>query len=267
MKGHPSLHRPVGLLVLLSLCAGPVVAQDDDEKPTRMLRILAVGETPPFIQKIINGVRVEQEAPAGSIPPRRVVQLNSEGEEKGNAVRLQLDNVSAAIPAGAGTVSLHSAEDGAPNSQAWHGVKMPKSTHALALLWRDPREKKWTKAMSLTLPDDLSAFPPGTVRIVNVSPWTVGVQFNGKNIKLPKGRSLLQGQRGTAINDAPLVVALKDGNGKWHKIFDSVVTHTARERTNVIIYRADGEKPRRPAKVYLMREAASLAPVPKRRNR
>nr|NIP94757.1 hypothetical protein [Akkermansiaceae bacterium] len=45
--------------------------------------------------------------------------------------------------------------------------------------------------------------------------------------------------------------------------FDSVLTQTATERTNVVIYRADGVKPRRPAKVRVMRERAKLPKLPR----
>nr|NIP94373.1 hypothetical protein [Akkermansiaceae bacterium] len=237
MKARVSLYRPVGLLTVLLAGAVPSAAQDDEKKPDRLLRLLPVGEAPPYVEKIINGVRVEQEAPEGAIPPRQVVMLSAQdGQERGNPVRLRLDQLSAPLAVGPGIIPLHETGASGVNSNPWHKVKASRATHSLAFLWRDPQEKKWTKARSLTLADDIRAFPAGRVRFVNVSPYTVGFQFNGKNIKLPPYKNVMQAHTGSV----PLTVALQGKGGTWHKVFDSVLTQTATERTNVVIYRADG---------------------------
>jgi hypothetical protein len=71
-------------LVVLALGIAPIFGQGDERKHLdRLLRVLPVGEAPPFMQKIVNGVRQEQAAPKGSIPPREVVQMTPNGEQEG----------------------------------------------------------------------------------------------------------------------------------------------------------------------------------------
>ena len=58
-----SFLRGFGVVLALGVLAtGTSVAQE----ARGWLRILPVGDAPPFIQKIVNGVRVQQSAPRGS---------------------------------------------------------------------------------------------------------------------------------------------------------------------------------------------------------
>lgn len=243
--------------MLALLAAVPAVAQDGDKKPDRLLRILAVGESPPYAEKIIDGKRVEQEPPKGSIPPRRVVLLGKEGQERGEPVRVQLGRLSAPIPVGPGSVPLHESGAEGVDPKPWHQVKVPRATHALALLWRDPSDP-WSKPRSMTLKDDISSFPAGRVRVVNVSPFTVGLRIKGKDYKVAPYKTTMLAQNG----QTQLVVALQ-GQGKWHKVYDSVLNQRATERTNVVIYKADRKDSRSPAKVLVMPERAKLAKLPR----
>ncbi len=256
-----------GLLSLSPFCCGLSVAQNDaNKKPNRVLRILPLGETPPFVFKQEGGARVEADAPAGSIPPRQIVQVTKNGEERGNPLPLRLGQISAPTPATGGTVSLHAVGSSGPEPKAWHALRMPgNATHALALLWRDPDEKKWTKAHSLSLADDLKAFPPGMVRFVNVSTGPATIEFSGETIELEPGNVALRGTARAAIEGESLQVKVSDAKGKAVRVHAASLSHTAEERTNVIIYKADGKRPRRPAKVFARPERAKLATPPRGR--
>ena len=260
MRILPSFRVPLGVLMLSSLCAAPLMGQEKERKPDRLLRILPVGEAPPYVEKIVDGVRIEQDAPEGSIPPRRVVQMTKEGQERGNPVRLQLDRLSAPVAVSPGTIPLFDAGAGGAG-KPWHSVKVPKTTHSLAVLWRDPAKKKWSDAKSITLIDDVRSFPAGRVRFVNVSPYSVGISYKGEKSSLGPGKILMK----TQTKPEELKVLLKTKSGKWLKVFDSQLNQRAGERTNVIIYKADGNKPRLPAKVRLMRERAKLPAPPRNR--
>jgi hypothetical protein len=77
------------LLFLLPLLAGLAAAQ---EAPTASLRLLALGELPPFRQEIRDGVRRELDPPAGSVPPRMLeagLPAAAEQDAKAPAFRLQ----------------------------------------------------------------------------------------------------------------------------------------------------------------------------------
>ena len=141
---------------------------------------------------------------------------------------------------------------------------MPSRTSALAVLWRDPEKKKWTTARSLMLPDDVTAFPGGRVRILNISKFPIGVRFQGKGSGLAPGKMVMAGVRGQALKDAPFEINIPNGKGGWKRIFDRAITQSATERTNIIIYTADGVKPLRPAQVFIRRERAVIPRVPRR---
>ena len=145
MNFHCSLSRVLPLLVASSLCTVPAVAQEDVRG--RALRLIAVGQGPPWEEKIVDEVRVEQDPPAGSEPPVKIQLLNKEGMEIGNAVTLNLDQISQVLPVGPGLVPLHETGKGGLNPVAWHTVKFPANAAAgLAILWHDPKVGKWSKA-------------------------------------------------------------------------------------------------------------------------
>lgn len=250
------------VLVVLAMGIAPTFGQGDErKKPDRLLRVLPVGEAPPFVQKIVNGVRQEQAAPKGSIPPREVVQMTPKGEQEGVPLRLRLDRLSVSIAVRAGPLSLHDVGQGL---KPWHTLTVPaKSTHALAVLWRDPVEKKWSKARSMTLVDDVISFPAGNIRLVNVSPWPAVVTFKGKSYRVAPYKTARL--RSGVLQQVPVKVQVQVKNGKLVTIFNTAVSQQAVERTNLIIYRADGTAPRRPAKVRLLREPARLPPPPRPR--
>jgi len=254
-------------LVASLLLGGVGLAQTGGEgkgKPRGWLRILPVGEAPPFRQEIGDGVRSEMAPPPGSIPPR-LVEIAGLGEGESESLRLSLGAPSEPVVVVAGTLPLREIDGGgAVQPEAWHQLKIPRQAAVLAVLWRDPEEKKWTKARSLVLADDTGAFAPGRLRLVNVSTYKVGVRFAGEDILLTPGRSVARGRAREALKEVPLQVAVGDKNGNWLPIFDSAVSHAASERTNVVIFRADGARPRRPAKALVIRERATFPKLPKR---
>jgi hypothetical protein len=258
--------KPLLIAALLALCTGFPAAQEvkKDRQPDRLLRLLPLGEAPPFKFDFVDGARVEREPPAGSIPPRQVQIADAEGKEVGQPIRLVLDQLSASIPVPAGRIPLHESGRGGFDATTWHAVTMPeKSSHALALLWRDPVEKNWSKARSVILADDVASFPAGMVRLVNVSPWPVSIEFEGAKFKLEAGKLAMQGKARAVYRQVPMGIEMQDSRGRAVPVFNQGINQAAGERTNVLIYRADGNQPRRPAKVKILRERAVLPAPPK----
>lgn len=266
MKPHSSISQILSLLVISSLWSGTALAQDESQKRTRALRILAVGEAPPWEEKIQNGRRVEQDPPAGSIPPRQVQLTNREGVEEGSPAPLRLNQISGVIAVRPGPVPLHETGQGGLDPQVWHTLKFPTSAAAaLGIIWRDPTTRKWSKARSLTLADDLKGFPAGRVRIINVSKYPIGLAFGKERGTLKSGQVISRGGNAGVFAKVPLELSIKNQGGRWIRVFAQEINQSSRERTNIILYTADGVDPLRPVNAVILREIGRTPTVPKKK--
>ena len=247
------LSRVCCLALLATLL--PVSAQEPAEKkeaPTRQVRFLPVGDAPPFRTEERGGVRYELEPPAGSVPPREV--LIGFGEEEPAAVPLLLGRMSVPLkaPGGSGPMTLRRRDDGA-DAEPWLKVARPEDSDFLVLLWRASPKATWAEAKALVLPDSPAAAPAGRVRIVNLSPVGVGVVFGGEKIALLPGKIY---QRQVAPGkDHPIELgAVMKEKAAPTRFYSGTVFQNPGERTLVVIYRADGDQPRRPLKAIVERE-------------
>lgn len=230
------------------------------EKPLGWLRLLAVGDAPPFRQAVRDGVRIELPAAPGALPPYRI-EIPIEGR-KTEARRLQLGVTTRPIVAKAGYVSLRGILDGG-GSKPWMRIKMPEHSAALAVFIRDPRKGTWDEARSIVLKDDLKTHPMGAVRLVNASIYKVRMMLGGKQFDLEPGRSeVMRGPQGGILENVPFRVLIGDRQGRWRPVYDVALTQIRGERTNIVVYRADGERPRRPAKVLVLKEKAYVPKLP-----
>ena len=228
------------------------------------MRFLAVGDAPPFTFKIVNGVRQEQEAPKGSLPPREVVIPVRQGKKEGqDTLGLRLGTIGAPKLVSAGDVVIRGKNAG-EEARPWASLKMPESSAALSVVFRDPRQKTWDAVLSITMADDLRAFPLGAVRFANATPFAASVVFQGKKSDLKPGQVLVvPGKTGGVFQEEQLAVGVLDSKGRLKRIFDSAISQGRGERTNVVIHWSDGERPRRPAKVLIQRERPALRALPK----
>jgi hypothetical protein len=233
--------------------------KDDKNKPRGWLRILPVGDAPPFIQEIINGVRVEMPAPKGSLPPRQI--LVPAGGDKVEARRLQLGRATEPVVSTAGAHVLREL-DAAGVEKPWMTVNMPEHPAALAIFFRDPRQNSWDAARSLVVKDDLETHPEGAVRVINASIYPVQAVVGEQGVELAPGKVMVRKRANPgAMEDIPLMVRVQTAEG-WKVVYDSALAQGRGERTNVVVYRSDGEKPRRPAKVLVLKERSLLPKLP-----
>jgi hypothetical protein len=254
--------RTTALFPLL-LCAAlvPMLSdgQGDEQARTSALRFLAVGDEPPWNEIEREGIRIEQTPLPGSIPPRELQLATETGAELGSPVRIRLNQVSSVLPVKPGRVDLHEVTEIGLSPDPWHRLRFPRKSAVLGLLWRDPVKKKWTKGRSLLLPDDLTSFPAGRVRIVNVSNYSVLLEYGTeKKGTLKPGVAIMVTRRAKV----PLNLFLKRNNGTRVRMFSQVILAGARERTNVVIYTADGIGPLNPIKVCALPEIAKTPTVP-----
>ena len=141
---------------------------------------------------------------------------------------------------------------------------MPEHPAALAILFRDPRGGSWDEARSLVLQDDLTTHPQGAVRVVNASVFLLKADIGGQQQELAPGKVWVRKSSGQGgVSNLEVRLAIRKGED-WVRIYDSGLSQARGERTNVVVYRADGKRPRRPAKALVLKERAFLPQLPKR---
>ncbi len=245
--------------VLLGAFISQILIAKPEPVPERKVRFLPVGELPPFRQDVRDGVRYELEPPAGSIPPREVVM--GFGDEAAEAASLRLGRISEPlkVPNGTGPLILKKRE-AAADAEPWLRLTRPEAGDFLVLLWRDGKNGTWEKVNALVLPDDPVSAPAGSVRVINISPYPVRIAMGAEKILLEAGKSFKRTV--PAGVEQPFQILLADVAGNLKTLHSSVITQNAGERSLVLVFRADGESPRRPVKVSVQREPAPLPPVP-----
>lgn len=250
--------RTKSLLVVIGLLglALPATAEAPEGTGPRMLRFLPVGDAPPFRQVIRDGVRYELEAPPGSIPPRRLT--SGPGGDPSAAIALRLGFISAAVTVapGDGRFTLFRQGDD-EESEPWLRIRRPASGDALVFLWRDPASGSWDHVSHLTVPDGEEGAPAGTLRIANLFPGIVGVDWAGERIAMKPATSI----RRTMKPGEPVLLRIfaTGSSGRPSRYFSGEVEQNTGERGLVVIYRADGAAPRRPLKVLTLREPVAPA--------
>jgi hypothetical protein len=244
------------VLTILSVSAAP------EAKPVRHARFLAVGDIPPFRQEIRDGIRYELDPPADSVPPREIVL--GFGKKITDALTLRLGRITepVEIPEGEGNLDLRRVGDDL-KAAPWLSFKRPETGDFLVYLFRSPSKKTWNDAVGLIIPDGPVGSPAGTVRVVNLYPLAIRVVWAAEGIMLPAGKNILRTiQPGTEV---PFQILVPDQSGAMKRYYSGAVTQNPNERGLVTIYRADGENPRRPVKVSMLREPVAPPPPPKKK--
>ncbi|NNC89277.1 MAG: hypothetical protein HKN82_12525 [Akkermansiaceae bacterium] len=240
------------------LLAAPLIAQEEAPAPTppREMRILPVGDHPPFRQEIRGGVRYELPAPPWSIPPRQVEVVAA--AEKPALVRLTLGRPSepVAVPAGPGSVSLREKSTSGPGPQ-WLRVRKPEAGDFLVVLWRDPSASSWKSARALVLPSDA---PAGSLTILNIAPGPVALIYRGEKIVLRPNRPLRKALPARGPAGLQLATFRKDGSPEPRLSIS--LEQQSDERTCLVLYRSDGHDPRTPVGYTIFRERAPVPSAP-----
>jgi hypothetical protein len=260
MKPEAIMHLRLPVLGLTLLAAAGFSLRAQPVATARAARILPVGEAPPFIQEIRGDVRYEVEPPEDSLPPREVL-----GSAEGSPVRLRLGMISAPIPVAAGRGPLVIRRAAAPEAASpWLGSECPEKGDFLIVVCRKPGAAGWRETLHRVLPDGPLGAPAGSVRIANLYPQAVRISWGGESITMAPGADVVR--TAAAGSATPFAVLSIAPEGAPKRYFSSTITQHAGERGWIILYRADGDKPRRPLKVTILREpvAPLTPPVPAR---
>lgn len=255
----------LSLLSILAL-AGPLAAQEtaapaDKPKEERAVRFLAVGDLPTYRQEIRNGVAFELDPPPGSVPPRQVTIAGGRDQSLAAVLQLGSAGLPLKIPAAERALRVF---NGPVGETPWVQLALPeKPEPALVILWRPPgadgRQGSWDKPAALLVRDGPEQAGPRTVRVVNVSPLVAAVQFGKETVRLAPRAVWLR--RHPGAGELPFSVAVAGGEG-WIMLHAGAIDCRAQERVVAVVYRADGERPRRPAKLALLRERTEAVNTP-----
>jgi len=242
-------------LVILSVAlTGLLSAQEPaGSKPTEKgtpLRLLALGEPPPFRQEVRGDRRVEIEAEPGALPPRQVA-IGSNAE-----VNLTLNQAGAPLlTPPLDHVELHDKQ------KVWTTLAIPENLRTkpkLALFWRDPG-KTWDSPHSLLLPDGADVFPAGQVRFVNLLPTASALKIGEQTRELAAGEIWLCPAPTTGQT---LQISFRTADGGWMPVHAATLEPAAAgTRVEVIVYRADTASARRPAKALVLREQVATEAI------
>ncbi len=229
------------------------------EIPQHRLRVLAVGDSPPFIQQVRDGARYEVAPPEGSIPPRTVmVPVSSKPDEsaemKGTPLRLRLGQPSSPV-----MLSLpkdHRVELRSPEGAKWLGIPLQPCSASLALVWRGSHG--WKQARTIVIPDDAEARQEGRVHFANLTPAPMAVMYGKEKVRLNPGKSFSR-----IIRPGDPAVSLEifypNSSGELNLCHSASLEAGHGTFRRIVIYTADGKNPRRPVKVLQLDEACGMA--------
>lgn len=251
----PHMKSAFVITALALLSAAGVLPAQDQKVPPRKLRLMAVGDPPPFQQEYRDGVRHEVEAPAGSIPPRQIEV--SAGESKGEPTKLALGETTVPfdVPGEATRVNLM------VGGQAWHVVNLPEGGDYLAVLVSDPATRKWDKAKSILIPEGNGKFDDGDVRFISLTAAPLRFQIKGAPaFEVAPGKSVTR--KLGVVAGVEAAAQYRDPAQGWKRLWSSALVQNRGERTTVLVYAADGVKPRQPLKLIALRERSTPAAPP-----
>lgn len=248
------------LAMIIVLAGGDQVAAREAGKKERHVRLLALGDPPPYRQEVRGGVAYELDPPPGSIPPRMIALsfTKEDSEEAIGECRLTLRRMSQRLvaPAGAGPLLLRDAGDDAPG-KPWLKVQRPARGDFVVMVWRDPDSKTWDKVRSMVLTDTPEVAPAGSLTIINLAVNRLALVIDDEKLVLPPGRPVRR--RVAPRRPVPIQVARAGEAGKFESFLSRTVETGPDERSLVVFFRADGIKPRQPVQVIVHRERVPQA--------
>jgi hypothetical protein len=240
------------LILWLSLIPVLLCKAFAQDVPVHRFRILAVGDSPPFVQEVRDGARYEVAPPKGSLPPRelKVPSFTKSNPPKDEAVRIRLGRMSDefAIPAveGQKPIELKTSEGG-----KWLQLSPRPGGVSLALAWRGGRD--WTQAAQLEIPQERLDRMAATVHIANVTQVPVAVIIGTERIRLNPRKSFTRVLK-VGSTPLPIEVLSTDFKGRISSILASTIEPITPGFRVIAIYQADGVKPRTPVKVVQIEE-------------
>lgn len=242
--------RVIGMKALLAFAAF-ILSVGAQEIPLQKLRLLPLGDPPPFQQAVRDGVRYELDAPEGSLPPAKVIleDMVPAPSTPIHPLRLTLGQATPDLTAPLAKQTLGLQKD---HGGTWAKVRPHASGSSLILLWRSGGT--WNEVGHLALDDSQAVHKDHAVHFTNVTAVKMGVILGEEKLLLePKATFTRIIPRATACR----IVYLLSGN-QTKTCFQSELTGSAGSHQRVIVYPTNSATSRNPAKVLLMTEAHAI---------
>ncbi|MEJ6829911.1 MAG: hypothetical protein QNK61_06930 [Akkermansiaceae bacterium] len=232
------------LIILIPVLLTPFVHAQEGGAEKGYVRVVCLGDPPPFVAREENGVMVGQEAPAGSVPPREVsfsgATVRAEVPE---TTKLRVRRMTKYIEVANKALPVTIQAD----NKAWVKLPAPVSPMTVAL-FRDRSEKKlsWDKVGQKAFKDDLRSFPEGKVRFINMTRVPIAIKMveAGKAYSVNPGSLKMMGaDEGFTVGNNHVAVATKKAGG-WKEMFKNRIKLLPRHRLSVYFYESDRQDPK-----------------------
>ena len=236
--------KAIAAFVILSITASA------QEIPLQKLRLLPLGDPPPFRQAVRDGVRYELDAPAGALPPAKVVLegMVTAANVPTLPLRMTLGRATTDLSAPQSKVSLSlQKEDGG----IWAKVSPHTSGSSLILLWKSGGS--WSDVGHLALDDSQAAHVDYAFHFTNVTAVKMGVILGQEKLLLEPKTTFT---RIINKNTDCRIVYVLPGN-KVKTCFQSELIGSVGSHQRLIVYPTNSTTSRNPSKVLVMAETHS----------
>lgn len=236
-------------LLLFSTTLLAAAAQD---ATSHSFRILPVGDPPPFIQEVKDGVRYEVAPKKGSLPPRalHVPCIDATKANENQSIQPRLGKISSPflLPVLEQNKSFNiMCDDGNP----WLKLDTRSGGDSLLLIWRGG--KYWDQASFLEIPCERFSRQSCTIHFANLTNVPVAIVYGQERIRLNSGKFFSRTLEVNAPSQA-LEIFIPDREGKLNSIYANQVEPLTPSMRVFTVYSADGVRPRNPIKVLSAEE-------------
>ena len=237
--------------VLLIWFFSIAAAFGEDEVKVSHVRILPLGDLPPYQEKLVAGKSEAIVVPFGLPPERAFVRS---WDNNFVALSLRLKQFTPKVKVEGDTLEISVLPEGKSEKENWVNSKIVGSGSYLAVV----RKKKegenpdWRKVETLLLKESYEAFPVGHIRLVNTSQFPIAMKVGGERAVMVKPGGIVF--RKAPAEEFEIAFALQNQEDAWKKIFDNVVNLKADGRFHVFAYDAEGKNPKRPVNFFMRPE-------------
>jgi len=228
-------------ILLLSLLL-PLVVTGQEKLPPKYLRLVPLGELPPWKEEIRGDRRIQSPPEPGQMPPSKI-RVNG-GDLNGFGGNLFLRRITNYYSIAGKQQRLEILEEG--ENPPWISHAMPTASHTLAILFRDLQEMTWLKPVVKIVRDDLQAFPLGSMRLVNVSHLEIAVKVGDQDPVFIKSGESSQQKLKEGKNLVRVDVIDPDGSNKM--IFQNDFSIRKGQRVQSFVFKSQGLGASRPVR-------------------
>lgn len=204
-------------------------APDRGKEVPRHLRFIALGELPPWKDKLVKGIRVGVPPPRWSVPPNSNLLVAG---DRSVSFELNLRSFTEILTVPDSGPQLVVKRVQAEASADWFRCPGPTDSLTLAVLSPDPVTKKWDNPKILLLDDDARSFEVGEIRFVNISAKIVLVKLGAKVFGIRPERSLV---KPIGVGSHPVLLGYLDGQ-EQELIWENQISVPEGQRVQCFFY-------------------------------